>query len=351
VRVILILVTLAGCGKVSVKSDAPIDTPTPLGTPMVTITTHPIAGAPVQCKATVAGGTAPVALTATWTKDAVDFPGATQTTFAGDTVPGSQTHTGNVYACTVTATDATGAKKTAAPEGVVVDGRFAFVITQAGSPTVGTLLKINLDNNTLTFIGATGVAYSFGDLAWDPTTQTLFMADGEEADTALYTVDTATGTATKVGSHGASEVLALAYDATTDTLLASALTISPPTTGKSFFSINKTTAASTGLGGAGSTIEGLAFDTKRGKLVAITGGTGTISTVDPGTGTATQVATPGAVSDCGMTYDPIVDKFWVVDFNGKLFQYDPANNFAQTLVTTFTGNAMSAIALFIPPAM
>jgi hypothetical protein len=325
-------------------ADAPRDTGGgPLGAPGVTITAHAIAGAPIQCKVTTqsTGGTGTIQYTSTWTQDGVAFPGATMTVFPGDTIPGSQTHTSHVFACTVTAIDGAGAMKAAAPLGVVVDGRFAFVTNQSGGAA---LEKINLDTKAISFIGSLGVPYTFGDLAFDPTTQTLFMVDGQSG-TNLYRVDTSTGAATLIGSHGIASMRALGLDTSNGKLFGGVAS-------GAVFSLNPSTAVATSVGGNVS-LDGLTFDTKRGRLVGVTANVsgGTLWTINESTGVNTNLAAAGNIDNNGITYDPIVDMYFAVDFGGNLFQYDPSANMARTTVTTFAGLQMTAIALFIPPAM
>jgi hypothetical protein len=344
VRAILIFfvsVIVGGCGKVREIADAPADA-APLQAPVVAITSPAIAGGPVQCKVmSQPGGTAPFHYTATWTLDAIDFPGTTMTMFPGDTVPGSQTHTGSVFACTVTATDALGAVKTAEPVGAVIDGRFAFLINQTAPAS---LERINLDNNSVQSIGPIGVAYAFGDLAWNSKTQTLFMIDGR-ATKALYTLDTATGTATLVGVHNITDMFGLGFDPSSGKLLGS-------NQAGTLFSMDTQTGAATSIGGTQG-LEGLAFDTKRNIMVGVNGPSGppaSLFNVNEGTGAATSLGTAGSVSDSGLTYDPFTDKVLVVDLLGNLFQYDPANNYAKTTPATGLGQ-LTAITIFIPPSM
>jgi hypothetical protein len=341
---------LAACGKVNVQSDAAPDSPpVALVAPGVTITTHAIAGAPIQCKVTTpsTGGTAPITYTAAWTLDAVVLPSAMtmKTTFASDTVLGSATHTGHVFSCTVTATDALGKTAVAEPQGVVVDGRFAFLATQATTaPITGTLQKIDLDTNRITFIGSMTVCYAFGDLAWDSKTQTLFMVDGQNCNNDAYTLNTSTGAATFFKNDAIQGLFAAAYDPMTD----KGFVARPSGFGGGLFSIDLTSGTSASLGGT-TGLDGLAYDTKRHMLVGMNS-VGTLFQMDETNGAATQLATSTVGTNVGMTYDPITDKLLVADFNGTIFQYDPANGYAQTTVMAFgAGDNFTGMAMLLPP--
>jgi hypothetical protein len=55
------------------------------------------------------------------------------------------------------------------------------------------------------------------------------------------------------------------------------------------------------------------------------------------TGAVTPLASAGPVIDYGMTYDPVIDRFWVVDTAGQIMQFDPGNGFARTLLSSIPG--------------
>ena len=59
--------------------------------------------------------------------------------------------------------------------------------------------------------GPLGATYDWGGLAWDPTTNTMFMAAGR-ANPAIYTVDVGTGAATFVGNHNIPDVFSISVD-------------------------------------------------------------------------------------------------------------------------------------------
>jgi hypothetical protein len=347
IRLSWLVMAVTACGAVKSTPDGNegIDSPhnTPITPARVAVTPNPIAGGPVTCTIVTpaSGGSGTITDHATWTLDNVAFANTSTTTFTDDTIPGNQTHTGHVFACTVVSTDGQSTAMST-PASATIVGRFAFVINDGTT----SLMKIDLDTNTLTNIGALGVQYEFGDLAWDRATQTLFMVDGRTtANTrALYKVNITTGAATLVGSHGQTDMFALAVDPISGKLFGAVKGTVAPT----LFTLNKVTGAASPVGGTTS-YEGLAFDTQRSLMIAIQTGAAAISSVNTANGATQQLASPGGTNDSGMTYDPFIDRFWVADLNGNLFQYDPNNGFARITAKTFTGNGFTGIAIQLPP--
>jgi hypothetical protein len=345
-KLICLVLLSSACGAVKDNSqtDSAVDTPsTPITPAHAAITQNPIAGGPVTCTIATppSGGSGTITNHATWTLDSVAFGTTTTTTFTNDTIPGNQTHTGHVFACTVVSSDGTSTAMSQ-PVSTTVVARIAFVINDATT----SLMKLDLDTNTLTNIGSLGVEYEFGDLAWDRTTQTLFMVDGRTTanNKALYKVNITTGAATLVGSHGQTDMFALGFDPTNGKLFGAVKGTVAPT----LFLLNTTTGAAAPIGGTTS-YEGLAFDTKRSLMTAIETGAAAVASVNEANGATQQLASPGGTNDSGMTYDPFIDRFWVADLSGNLFQYDPNNGFARITAKTFMNNGFTAIAIQLPP--
>jgi hypothetical protein len=94
------------------------------------------------------------------------------------------------------------------------------------------------------------------------------------------------------------------------------------------YSLSATTGAATAIGPIGFNFQGMAWDSRRNIMVAYNGST--MFALDVATAAMTTLASAGPVTDFGMTYDPVLDRFWVVDFDGQIFQFDPNNGFAQT---------------------
>jgi hypothetical protein len=178
----------------------------------------------------------------------------------------------------------------------------------------------------LTTVGALGVTYDFGDCAWNPDDEKLYMTEGRGSNS-LYTVDLTTGAATLVGVHGLADVFALAYHPPSNSIVGVA-------GDKNLYHMNLATGAATLIGATGTTyhINGLVWDSARNQLVGLTANftAASLYTVNVTTGEATLLAAAGAVDNNGLAYDPTSDRFLAVDYQGSLFQYNPTDGYART---------------------
>ena len=226
--------------------------------------------------------------------------------------------------CAVTMTAARSVTATFIPRGVLYAIRDSDDVLQRG----------NADTGAFTDVGALGVAYAFGDCAFNTATDVMYAVDGRGAKS-LYRVSLTTGAATLVGAHNVTDMFALAYDAGNGLLYGVA-------GDGNLYRFNTTSGAATLVGatGATATINGLAWDTTRSRLVAITSGLSgaIVYSVNVSTGAATALATglPG-IDNNGWTYDPVIDRLWALDYGGNVFQYNPAT-FARTTIATGAGN-------------
>jgi hypothetical protein len=182
-----------------------------------------------------------------------------------------------------------------------------------------------LDPESLQFtdVGPLGFDYAFGDCAWNPSDNTLYVVDGYLKNNQLYRVDLGTGAATLIGTHGIDDMFSLAYHPPTNAVYGIAGFID-----NVLYRLNLTDGSATPIGGptgTGRLVEGLVWDSARNRFVALTATTEQFFSIDVGTGTATPLAAAGsAIGDFGMAYDPIIDRFWVVDYDGNIYQYaDP----------------------------
>jgi Bacterial Ig-like domain (group 2) len=191
-----------------------------------------------------------------------------------------------------------------------------------------------LDPNTLaiTDVGALGVGYAFGDCAWDPANSTLYMVEGRTANT-LYRVNLQTGAATAIGVHGITDMFALGYHPPTDAVYGMSSSTN------SLYRLNLATGAATLIGANGvGLLEGLVWDPIANEFVALHAGTDALYTIDVTTGAATLLrGAAGGINDAGFTYDPVIDRFWSVDFSGNIFRYDPSMGYARTTGATGVG--------------
>ena len=204
-----------------------------------------------------------------------------------------------------------------------------FAIKDAGRVSQ----KIDISGAPVTTdLGVFGPVYAFGDCAFNTASDTMYAVDGRSVNQ-LFRVDTTTGVATLIGTHGQGDMFGLAYYPPTNTLYG-------VSAGK-LFSINTTTGAATqigtSLGIGGGSVDGLAFDSTRNRLVAITAGSVNAYSINVTTGVATLlVGGLPFIDNFGMTYDPVIDRFWVVDYDGNYTQLDPVT-FARTVISTGQG--------------
>lgn len=192
-----------------------------------------------------------------------------------------------------------------------------------------------LDTKTLAFtdIGPLGDApFDFGGLAWDSRAEQMYMVTGF-ADTNFYEVDITTGAAKLVGSHGFTDMFGLAYDPSTDSVYASR-----STTGTGFYSVDRETGAATFIGDPRENLDGLAYDSVRDMIVGGLAGPGDLYDIDRGDGSATLLVDGDFFNNCGMAYDPEVDLFWMIDWSGNLYTFDPDAGYSRTLVMSGLGS-------------
>ena len=182
----------------------------------------------------------------------------------------------------------------------------------------------------ITDVGPLGVAFDFGEVAWDDTNQILWMIDGRPQE-ALYTVDLGTGAASLVGIHGVEDLFGLAHDPTTNTLYGTTRTPF------GFYSMNMMTGAASFIGDPGNEGDGLAYDSLRDQLVALAGGGGQMFTIDRMTAAPTILSMQGFINNCGLAYDPFQDLYWAIDWSGDLYTYDPNAGYTRTLMLSGLG--------------
>lgn len=207
------------------------------------------------------------------------------------------------------------------------------------------LCKVDVSTGATTAIGALGVAYEFGDLAWDQSTSTMYMTDGWGAlfggPGNIYTVNLSTGAATLVGNSGITDLFGLAIDPTSGKLYGSKSTIS-----FGVASINKATGAGTFLGGGAGNVglDGMTYVASTGQIVGCFAGPGSFYSVDPSTGAYTNIANPGFfINNCGIAWNPNDNFVYSVDWSGALYKFDVANGYNATLVAGL-GSAFDGLA-------
>lgn len=212
-----------------------------------------------------------------------------------------------------------------------------FLLTVNNS--TGVLTKIDRQTLAITSIGSLGVGFSYGDLAWNPVSGTLYMVDGWGGNTSLYTVNISTGAATLVGSHGVSGLFGLAYDTQNNTLYAA----SASDTASMLYSLNPANGTATPIGSMLAGYWALAFNSQLNMLLGVNDGTGNIYQVNITTGGTTLLPSLGNTNNSGATYDSALNLLLDIGVDGYLYSYDIANNYARTtlLSTGGTGTGLT----------
>ena len=196
----------------------------------------------------------------------------------------------------------------------------------------GTLLSIDSTTFDVTTVGSMGIATSFGDLAYDSSTQTLYALGGRD-NAGLYTVNTATGAATLVGMHNANDLFGLAFDSSTNTLYGTQFA-----TARGFFTLNQSTGAATFIATMSLGIGGLTYNSDDDELVGTNDGSGQLYSIDRATGAQTFLASPGNIDDSDIVYDPSANLYYQADYTGNFYVIDPSNDYARTLLLEGLGN-------------
>lgn len=199
------------------------------------------------------------------------------------------------------------------------------------------LHTIDTSTGLLTPIGPLGVTFSFGDLAYDASTGTMYMSNGWGAGlstpSSLYTVNLQTGAATLIGSTGALSIFGLAIDPTTGKLYGSA-----STTATGFYEINKSTGVATLLGDPAISLDGLTHIGGTNAVVGLFAGPGSLHQLNLTNGTPTLLSGGGGfVNNCGIAWGPASNQIFSIDWSGELYAFDIANSYARTTLVSSLG--------------
>ena len=205
----------------------------------------------------------------------------------------------------------------------------------------------SIDTNTLveTPIGSTGVSSgSFGDLAYDAASGTMYWAAGRDNDN-LYRLNLSTGAATLIGNYGINDLFALAWTGT-------ALYGQSPNgvTNGTVYTINTNTAAATFIGTNTVYPGGLAWNSRTSQLVLLQAGgvSSSFYKINLTNGSATILnGGAGFVDDNDIAYDSVLNTYWAADYRGRLFRYD-ATTFARTTILTGIGSVEALEFVAVP---
>lgn len=217
--------------------------------------------------------------------------------------------------------------------GSLISSAFAGTMYTVNNDT-GVLMKIDTNTLVLTSVGPLGVTFNYGSLAWNPVNSTLYMVDGRGAQS-LYTVNTSTGAATLVGPHGLNDMFGIAFDTANGTMYGVQGVAAMP-----LRSLNLSTGAPTAIGtGVGNAVLGpLAYNPNTNQLIGLKDciNCSALYSINIATGAQTLLNGAGLnTNNSGMTYDPVLNRYWDVDVSSRLSYFDPAAGYAQTQVTTY----------------
>jgi hypothetical protein len=183
----------------------------------------------------------------------------------------------------------------------------------AGAPGTDNACPLGFcdSGSAFVFVGESG--YSLGDpgdsyngLAYDPGTDTLYASD----TTDLYSIDTATGLSTNVGSFvNATGIEGLAFDRNTGTLYGM------DTATLALYTINTSNGLATFVGAGSVFIFGIAFDPNSNTLYG-TGAPQRLFTINTGNGAMSAVGSPGSLGSTSimdLAYDENTDTLYGYD--------------------------------------
>jgi hypothetical protein len=170
----------------------------------------------------------------------------------------------------------------------------------------------------ITDVGPLGIEYDHGDCAWHSTEKTLYAADGQQW---FHIISLTEGTATPaIGARYVSGPMrAVAFDSARGSLYG---------VHAAFAFLYSSQVARFGWVGVGPLggdydITGLVWDPVTGDLLGADSEHFYLLHPDyPHEDQAIVLAPKEPTGSLGLTYDPVIDRFWAVDDGGNLFQYD-----------------------------
>ena len=201
------------------------------------------------------------------------------------------------------------------------------LLTGVQAEATGTLFSVDLITDQLiTLNTATGAGTAVGpvgfdnvhDLAFDPTTSTLFGVDFiNGTGSQLITINTTTGVGTAVGLITPNAISGLAFDPTTSTMYGS------DNNASRLITINTTTGAGTDVGfiGIANTLD-LAFDPNTNTLFSIT--SSQLATLNTATGAGTIIGPFGGFGPVNLAFDPTTNTMFGGEVGSQLITINPA---------------------------
>jgi hypothetical protein len=176
-----------------------------------------------------------------------------------------------------------------------------------------TLQRMNLDTGNVQLIGSLGMGYDWGGLAWDPTTDTMYLAGGR-GDPSIYTVDLTNGATRFVGTHGVPDVFSIAVDPNSGDLYAL-----QANSYAGLYAIDKRNGAATMLGNPGVGFGGADWY-RGGRIIGNMSFTSDIYEMNPANGANQLLVSFGlSLQDNGLAYDVDSDRIVLVDHSGSVW--------------------------------
>ncbi len=201
-----------------------------------------------------------------------------------------------------------------------------------------TLQTIDLSTNTFSNVGSLGVGFSFGDLAYDSSSGTMFMVDGRGGGfnnlhiSQLYSVNLATGAATLIGSTGQTEMFGLTYNPSNGKLYGSR-----STTGTGLYEIDKTTGAATFLSSQTS-LDGLTYVGSTGQMIGFEAGNSDFYDLTNTSSAGVFLGDGGYLNNGAIAWDAASDRVLAIDWSGGFYSYSPSDFNSRTTLASNLGS-------------
>ncbi len=197
-----------------------------------------------------------------------------------------------------------------------------------------TLQTIDLSTNTFTNVGSLGVGFSFGDLAYDSSTGTMYMVDGwggtfnSQFVSSLYSVNLNTGAATLIGSTGETGMFGLTYNPSNGKLYGSR-----SSSGDGLFEINKATGAASFLSSQ-TYLDGMTYVGSTGQLIGFEGGRSNFFDLTNTSSSGVLLGTSDYLNNGAIAWDAATDRVLAIDWSGGFYSYSPTDFNSRTILAS-----------------
>ncbi len=189
------------------------------------------------------------------------------------------------------------------------------------------------DTNSLTFsdVGQLGIAFDFGDMAWDSRMSIMYLTPGRN-DTGFYTIDLTTAKTTYIGEHGLVDLFSLVYDPVRDTVFAA-----QSTDGRGLYEIDPLLGTPTWIGQPTIWADDFLYDPVRQSVVASFAGVGDLYDINVNDGSSNLIYNGKRFDSGGLAFDADSGLYWMIDWEGNVFTFAPMNGFRRSLILNHVG--------------